>query len=147
MVNSSYHIQPLQIAVSLCSRFLVIITHFHLVHTVTQCSRSCWSNLWCTQEQGDLELGEEKPLLLVSKLCSSLKNCYSYPESPSTCSGSLRGNLESHPFARNENHFGLPCRPLDSCWCDSWVWRSSFSEDQSEVRLVQYRPIWSYLGS
>lgn len=92
---------------------------------------------------------EKNPPLLVSKLCSYLKNCwnYSYPESPRHCSGSLRGNLESHLFAWNQNHSDLPYRPLDSCWCDSWVWRSSLSEDQSVIRLVQYRLIWSYLGS
>lgn len=89
-------------------------------------------------------LGIRKKNNLVSKLCSSLKNGFSCPESPSICPGSLRSNLESH-FARNQDHSGLWHRPLDSCWCDSWVWRSSFSEDQSQVHLVQYRPIWSDL--
>lgn len=133
------HIKPLQTAVSLCSQFLDYHPFAPCSHCNIMQQKLLVQPIVYTGAK-DLELERKKKTNLVSKLCSSLNNGFSCPEFPSICPGSL-SNLESH-FGRNHNHFGLPHRPLHSCWCDSRVWRSSSSEDQSQVHLVQYRPIW-----
>lgn len=132
-------------AVSLCSRILLLIIDFHLeyTHNIRQQLLLVQPIVYTGARRLGIRVKEKKHSCWFQNYPVPWKIVTPPLNSQAFALDHWEVIWKSHQFTRNQNHSGLPYRPLDSCWCGSWVWRSWFSEDQSCIRLVQCRPIWS----